>query len=137
MRRAPRLHGFVELAAHRKQGPTVITGGKGIYVFDEKGTPFIGFGEKALIDAATEQMHKLPFYHTRSYKSVNPAIDLAERLSSMVPIKDSKIYFALSGSEANDFLVKSRTTTTCCVTRQTSSFLAHKVSVAPSPQAEN
>jgi 4-aminobutyrate--pyruvate transaminase len=111
------LHGFVELSAHRKQGPTVITGGKGIYVFDEKGTPYLegaagmwctsfGFGEKALIDAAMEQFHKLPYYHTVAYKSVNPAIDLAERLSSMVPIKDPKIYFALSGSEANDFLVK-------------------------------
>lgn len=111
------LHGYVELSDYRRKGPTVITGGKGIYVFDENGRPFIegvagmwcttfGFGEKALIDAATEQLHKLPYYHTLASKSVNPAIDLAERLASLVPIPKARTYFAVSGSEANDFLVK-------------------------------
>jgi 4-aminobutyrate--pyruvate transaminase len=111
------LHGYVELKTQRERGPTVITGGKGIYVYDENGTPYLegaagmwctafGFGEQALIDAAMEQFHKLPYYHTVSYKSVNPAIDLAERLAGIVPIKNARIHFALSGSEANDFLVK-------------------------------
>jgi 4-aminobutyrate---pyruvate transaminase len=111
------LHGYVELKTYRESGPTVITGGKGIYVMDENGTPYIegaagmwctafGFGEQALIDAATEQLHKLPYYHTLASKSVNPAIDLAERLAALVPIDDAKIYFAVSGSEANDFLIK-------------------------------
>jgi len=111
------LHGYVELGALQRKGVTVITGGKGIYVYDENGTPYLegaagmwctafGFGEQALIDAAIEQFHKLPYYHTVAYKSVNPAIDLAERLAALVPIKDARIYFCLSGSEANDFLVK-------------------------------
>jgi 4-aminobutyrate--pyruvate transaminase len=111
------LHGYVELGELQRRGSTVITGGKGIYVFDENGTPYIegaagmwctafGFGEQALIDAAIEQLHKLPYYHTVAYKSVNPAIDLAERLAALVPLKDAKLYFCLSGSEANDFLVK-------------------------------
>lgn len=111
------LHGYVELRNQRERGPTVITGGKGIYVYDENGTPYIegaagmwctllGFDEPELVEAATEQLHKLPYYHTVAYKSVNPAIDLAERLAALVPIRDSKIHFALSGSEANDFLIK-------------------------------
>ena len=111
------LHGYVELKTHRENGPTVISGGKGIYVMDENGTPYIegaagmwctafGFGEKALIEAATEQFHKLPYYHTLAYKSVDPAIDLAERLTALVPLDNAKIYFAVSGSEANDFLIK-------------------------------
>jgi len=111
------VHGFVELNAQRERGPTVITGGKGIYVMDENGTPYLegaagmwctafGFGEQALIDAATEQLNKLPYYHTVAYKSVNPAIDLAERLGALVPIENAHVYFALSGSEANDFLIK-------------------------------
>lgn len=111
------LHGYVELKTHRETGPAVITGGQGIYVMDENGTPYIegaagmwctafGFGEKALIDAATEQLHKLPYYHTLAYKSVDPAIDLAERLTALVPVNKPKIYFAISGSEANDFLIK-------------------------------
>jgi len=111
------LHGYVELGELQRRGVTVITRGKGIYVYDENGVPYIegaagmwctafGFGEQALIDAAIEQFHKLPYYHTVAYKSVNPAIDLAERLAALVPVTDARIYFCLSGSEANDFLVK-------------------------------
>jgi 4-aminobutyrate--pyruvate transaminase len=111
------LHGYVHLSKHRQSGPAVITGGKGVFVHDENGTPYLeaasgmwctsmGFGEEALVEAATEQMRKLPYYHTIASKSVNPAIDLAEKLTQMVPIKDARVYFALSGSEANDFLVK-------------------------------
>lgn len=111
------LHGYVDLKKYRESGPTIMTGGKGIYVYDENGTPYIegvggmwctslGFGEKELIEAAVEQFHKLPYYYMGAYKSVNPAIDLAERLSEIVPVNKPKIYFALSGSEANDFLVK-------------------------------
>ncbi|WP_232372536.1 aminotransferase [Acuticoccus mangrovi] len=111
------LHGYVELKAQRESLPTVITAGEGIYVKDENGTPYIeaasgmwctslGFGEEELVEAAAEQMRKLPYYHTVGYKSVNPAIDLAEKLAEMAPIKDARVYFALSGSEANDALVK-------------------------------
>lgn len=111
------LHGFVDLETQRKAGPLVMSAGRGIYIHDENGTPFLeaaagmwctafGFGEEALIEAATEQLRKLPYYHTVAYKSVNPAIDLAERLAARVPIKNARIHFALSGSEANDFLIK-------------------------------
>lgn len=111
------LHGYCNLSAQREAGPAVISGGKGVYVMDENGTPFMegaagmwctafGFGEEALVEAAVEQMHKLPYYHTVAYKSVNPAIDLAEKLTELVPIEDARVYFALSGSEANDFLIK-------------------------------
>ncbi|KAE8755979.1 aminotransferase class III-fold pyridoxal phosphate-dependent enzyme [Paraburkholderia madseniana] len=111
------LHGFVELNAHRENGSTVITGGKGVWVFDEKGTPYLegaagmwcaslGFGEQALMDAANEQFAKLPYYHSVAFKTTHPAIDLAERLATRVPIKNAKVNFCLSGSEANDFLVK-------------------------------
>jgi 4-aminobutyrate--pyruvate transaminase len=112
------VHGFTDLSRHRKLGPeTVITGGKGIYVYDETGREYIeavsgmwctslGFGEEALIEAAAAQMRKLPYYHTLAAKSSNPAIDLAERLARSAPIDDPRVYLALSGSEANDFLIK-------------------------------
>ncbi|WGS19210.1 MULTISPECIES: aminotransferase class III-fold pyridoxal phosphate-dependent enzyme [unclassified Bradyrhizobium] len=48
----------------------------------------------------------MPFYHTAGNKSVVRSIELADRLCTFVPIKDARIYFALSGSEANDFLAK-------------------------------
>jgi 4-aminobutyrate---pyruvate transaminase len=111
------IHGYTNLSAHRREGGRVIVGGKGVRIFDESGRDYIeaaagmwcalfGFGEEELVIAATEQMRKLPYYHTLASKTVAPSVELAERLSALVPVRDAKIYFAVSGSEANDFLIK-------------------------------
>ena len=71
---AYQLHPFTNLRKHEAEGPLVITGGRGIYVQDESGREYIealaglwcaslGFGEERLVEAATRQMRKLPFYH--------------------------------------------------------------------------
>src|SRR5262245_2866573 len=111
------IHGYTDLSGIRRDGPVVITRGDGIRVFDEAGRDYIeaasgmwctalGFSEAELVDAAIEQMRKLPYYHTLAGRSVNPAIELAERLTKLVPIENAHVYFAVSGSEANDFLIK-------------------------------
>ena len=51
-------------------------------------------------------MKQLPFYHAFNQRSHEPAIDLAEKLKSMAPVPMSKVFFANSGSEANDTVVK-------------------------------
>jgi 4-aminobutyrate--pyruvate transaminase len=51
-------------------------------------------------------MRKLPFYHTFGHKSSEPSILLAEKLIAMAPVPMSKVFFANSGSEANDTAVK-------------------------------
>ncbi len=111
------IHPYTNLSVHRTQGPVIITEGKGVRVYDENGKEYIeglaglwstalGFGEEALVEAAAAQMRKLPFYHTFGHKSHNPAIDLAEKLTSMAPVPMSKVFFANSGSEANDTVIK-------------------------------
>ncbi|MBL4720472.1 MAG: aspartate aminotransferase family protein [Alphaproteobacteria bacterium] len=111
------LHAYTNLEKHRETGPFIANGGHGIYIRDEAGKEYIegmsglwctslGFGEERLIEAATRQMRQLPFYHIFSSKSHNPAIDLAERLINMAPVPMSKVFFANSGSEANDTAVK-------------------------------
>jgi len=111
------IHGFTNLAEHRRDGSKVMAAGKGVYVYDDSGREYIegaagmwcaalGFGEEELIEAAVEQMRRLPYYHTVASKSVNPAIDLAEKLVGMVPIPNARVFLALSGSEANDNLAK-------------------------------
>lgn len=111
------VRGFSRLSDRRSRPPVVITGGKGVWVFDERGTPYIeavagmwcasfGFGEEALIEAAVEQFHRLPYYHTLTNKTTDPAARLGEKIASMVPIRDAKVHLVTSGSEANDFLVK-------------------------------
>ncbi|MGH8249889.1 MAG: aminotransferase [Steroidobacteraceae bacterium] len=111
------MHGYTNLARHRQTGPRIITRGKGIYVYDEQGREYIeaaagmwcaslGFSEPELVEAAIRQLHQLPYYHTLTSQSVVPAIELARRLSALVPVPKAHVYLALSGSEANDFLIK-------------------------------
>ena len=111
------IHGYTNLEQHRNAGPRIITRGEGIYVIDAHGRRYIeaaagmwcaslGFSEEALVEAAVRQFRELPYYHTLASQSVMPSIRLAEKLTGMVPIPDSHVYLTLSGSEANDFLVK-------------------------------
>ncbi len=111
------LHPYTNLATHAEKGPLIITEGKGIYVYDDSGNEYIeglaglwctalGFGEEELVEAATKQLKRLPFYHSFAHKSTNPDIDLAEKLKAVAPVPMSKVFFTNSGSEANDTVVK-------------------------------
>ena len=116
------MHPYTNPSALETSGPHVITEGNGVFVVDENGARFyegmsglwctsLGFSEPELIDAAIEQFRKLPFYHSFAGKTVGPAIDLAELLIANAPPAGgdsvmSKVFFAASGSEANDTAIK-------------------------------
>src|SRR5215469_15180436 len=111
------LHPYTNLKKHESEGPLVITEGKGVYVYDESGKEYLeglaglwcaalGFGEERLVDAATRQLKKLPYYHVFNHKSHDASVELAERLIALMPVKMSKVFFNNSGSEANDTAVK-------------------------------
>lgn len=114
---ATTLHPYTDLKAHLETGPLIITRGKGVHVWDESGKEYIesvaglwcaslGFDNERLVEAATRQMRKLPFYHTFTAKSHEPMIDLSEMLIERAPVPMSKVFFANSGSEANDSAIK-------------------------------
>ncbi|MDP9633135.1 UNVERIFIED_ORG: 4-aminobutyrate--pyruvate transaminase [Ensifer adhaerens] len=111
------LHSYTNPRKLEREGPLIIDRGEGIHVFDSSGKRYIegmaglwsvavGFGEKRLVEAARSQMARLPYYHTFSQKSHGPVADLAEKLVGMAPVPMSKVYFANSGSEANDTAIK-------------------------------
>ncbi len=111
------LHPFTDLAAHETRGPHIFSRGEGVYVFDDSGKRYIeglaglwcaslGFSEQRLVAAAKRQLDTLPFYHNFAHKAVEPAIDLAEFLTSRAPGPMSHVFFTNSGSEANDTQVK-------------------------------
>jgi 4-aminobutyrate--pyruvate transaminase len=115
--RASLLHPMTHLGIHAAEGPLVIASGDGIYVTDDQGNRFIegvsglwsvtlGFTNERLAEAAYKQMLALPSYHMFRFKSHGPGIDLAERLLELSPVPMSKIFFANSGSEANDSAIK-------------------------------
>ena len=111
------LHGHTDLKHHERDGPSVITRGEGVYVIDDQGRRYLdgmaglwcaslGFSEEQLADAAARQFAELPYYHSHGNRSHPRAIDLAERLIAMSPVPMSKVFFANSGSEANDTAIK-------------------------------
>src|SRR5208337_4844303 len=107
------LHPYTNLVKLRETGPVVFERGKGVRVYDETGKDYIegmaglwctalGWGEEALVEAAAEQMRKLAFGHIFAGRSHEPAIALAEKLKDIAPFPVGKVFFANSGSEAND-----------------------------------
>jgi 4-aminobutyrate--pyruvate transaminase len=114
---AAHLHPFTNLAAHPQVDPLVMERGDGIYVEDDQGRRYLeamsglwcvslGFSNARLAKAGSDALHTLPCYHTFNHRSNAAAIALAEKLLSMAPVPMSKVFFANSGSEANDTAVK-------------------------------
>ena len=111
------LHSYTHPKTLSDEGPHILTKGDGIHVYDETGRKFIegmsglwcaslGFSEKEIINTITDQLNKLPFYHSFAGKTADPAIRLAEHLIKISPVPMSKVFFANSGSEANDTAIK-------------------------------
>ncbi|MCH9011520.1 MAG: aspartate aminotransferase family protein [Proteobacteria bacterium] len=114
---ASHLHPYTNARKHETEGPMVITEGKGIFVYDDQGKEYIeglaglwyaalGFSEERLAQAAAEQLRRLPCYHSFAHKSPLPTIELAAKLIEIAPVPMSKVFFANSGSEANDTMIK-------------------------------
>jgi 4-aminobutyrate--pyruvate transaminase len=112
---AHHLHPFTNFKKHEANGPLTIVRGRGVYVVDDDGKEYIegmaglwsaalGFSNERLATVAYEQMKQLPFYHAFNHRSHEPAINLAEKLKSMAPFEASKVFFANSGSEANEMV---------------------------------
>jgi 4-aminobutyrate--pyruvate transaminase len=111
------LHPYTNLMKHRDSGPMILDHAKGIRVYDENGKDYIeamaglwctglGWGVDELADVAAEQMRKMAFAHIFGGRSHEPAIALAEKLKEISPFPAGKVFFANSGSEANDTQVK-------------------------------
>lgn len=111
------LHPYTNLVKHRETGPVTFVSGRGVHVFDDAGKDYIeamaglwctalGWGENELAETAERQMKQLAYGHLFAGRSHEPAIALAEKLKEMAPFANGKVFFANSGSEANDTQIK-------------------------------
>jgi putrescine---pyruvate transaminase len=111
------LHPFTDFKALAQKGARIITKAQGIYLWDSDGHRMldamsglwcvnVGYGQQALIDAATKQMGELPFYNAFFQTSTPPAIELAELLAEVSPPQFQHVFFSGSGSEGNDTVVR-------------------------------
>lgn len=110
---AHHLHPFTDTAALNKKGARIITGAEGVYLTDSEGNRLldgmsglwcvnIGYGRAELAEAAKRQMQQLPYYNTFFQTSHPPVLELAARIAELTPGDLNHVFFAGSGSEAND-----------------------------------
>ncbi len=114
---ASQLHSYSNIADLEANGPIIMSKGDGVYVEDMHGKRYLegmaglwsaslGFSEERLARAAYDQMKDLGFYHTFFGRGAESSSRLAEKLVEITPEHLTKVYFANSGSEANDTAIK-------------------------------
>jgi len=110
---AHHMHPFTANTGLAEKGTRIITRGDGVWLTDSEGERLldamgglwcvnIGYGRERLAQAAERQMRALPYYNTFFQTSHIPAIDLAAKLAQLAPPHLNSVFFAGSGSEAND-----------------------------------
>lgn len=115
---AHHLHPFTD---HRELasdgGPRIIAHGEGVWLWDTQGKRLldgmaglwcvnVGYGRRELSQVAQQQMDRLPFYNTFFKTSHEPAIALSAKLAELLPEGLEHIFYANSGSEANDTAIR-------------------------------
>ena len=112
------LHPFTDTKAlGEKGGSRVITKAEGVWLEDSEGHRMldamaglwcvnVGYGRRALAEAAYRQMLELPYYNTFFGTATAPSIELAEKLAELTPEGLNRVFFGCSGSDANDTVVR-------------------------------
>lgn len=111
------VHSQTNPSLFEVQGPLIVTRGKGARIYDAAGKDYIdamaglwcaslGFANERLAAAAAAQYAKLGFYHTFFHRTGEAVALLAEKLVDLTGMTGGKVYFATSGSEANETMVK-------------------------------
>ncbi len=95
----------------------IIEGASGIRIRDHEGRELIdafaglycvniGYGRQEVAEAIYDQAKRLAYYHAYVGHSSEVAIELAERIVAWAPEGMRKVYFGLSGSDANETQIK-------------------------------
>jgi putrescine aminotransferase len=110
---AHHMHPFTENAALARKGARIMKSAKGVWLTDTEGHRIldgmaglwcvnIGYGRPEMGDVAKRQMDELAYYNTFFQTSHVPAIALAAEIAKLAPGDLNHVFFASSGSEAND-----------------------------------
>ncbi len=114
---AHHMHPFTDYEDHARTGSKIVTEAEGVFIRDMDGNEIldgmaglwctnVGYGRKELADAAYEQMLKLPYYNTFFNTATMPSVELAGVLGELSPDGLDHVFYATSGSEANDTIVR-------------------------------
>jgi len=118
--RASTLHPFTQLkdfATGKLGEPTIVETGKGIRIQDATGRSYIdgfaglycvnvGYGRTEIAEAIARQAYRLAYYHSYAAHTTDELAILSDRLVRMAPGKMSKVFYGMSGSDANETQAK-------------------------------
>lgn len=115
--RASLLHPFTSVAEHQRDGGFIVSRAHGVYLEDIDGNRYldgaaglwcvnIGHGRQEITQAIAEQAARVAFTHSFTGFANEPSIRLAERLLQRAPASMARVFFGLSGSDANETNVK-------------------------------
>jgi len=95
----------------------IITGGEGVYITDRNDNKLldafaglycvnVGYGRQEIAEAIAEQARELAYYHAYVGHGTEASITLSKMIIDRAPNNMSKVYFGLSGSDANETNIK-------------------------------
>jgi L-2,4-diaminobutyrate transaminase len=111
------IHPFTSIRDHEAAGPVMITSAKGCRLTDSAGNTYldamaglwcvnIGYGNEEMAETLRQQSERLSYYHSFSSMANDVSTRLAGQLVSMAPVPMSRVFFGMSGSDANDTEIK-------------------------------
>ena len=115
--RAHYFHPVLSLRAHEARGATIMQSGKGVFLTDAEGNELLdgfaglwcvnaGYGHESVVEAATEQMRRLPYATGYFHYASEPTIELAAKLADLSPGDLDHVFFTLGGSDAVDTVIR-------------------------------
>ncbi len=111
------IHPVTSFREHERMGARILTAGDGMWLTDGDGRRVldafaglwcvnVGYGQESIVEAATEQMRRLPYATGYFHFGNEPAIRLAAELASLAPEGLDHVYFTLGGSDAVDSAIR-------------------------------
>ncbi|MZR31662.1 aspartate aminotransferase family protein [Sneathiella litorea] len=95
----------------------IVTGGSGVHIEDRDGNRLldafaglycvnVGYGRTEISDAIAKQAKELAYYHSYVGHGTEASITLSKMIIDRAPKNMSKVYYGLSGSDANETNIK-------------------------------
>ncbi|MEN3792268.1 aspartate aminotransferase family protein [Fulvimarina sp. MAC3] len=113
------FHPSTHMGTHaRGESPTrVMTGAEGVRITDSEGNTHIdafaglycvnvGYGRTEIADAIGKQARDLAYYHAYVGHGTDASIELSKMIIDRAPDHMSRVYYGLSGSDANETNIK-------------------------------
>lgn len=111
------LHPFTDHKDLRQKKSRIITRADGVYIYDADGKEIldgmsglwcvnVGYGREELVEAIDRQLRELPYYNSFFQCAHPPSIELSRMLKEISQPQFNNVFFAGSGSESNDTIVR-------------------------------